>query len=151
MFTARRHAKRGSQRATLRVLASLALLAAVLLPALLGGVTYVWCAPLGRVQNTCCCHAAKAALRREAGESHRIVAAIEATCCENHRVDSLPPSLGALERGACVPPCPLVVVPAPELARERMASIEPCAHFLGHPPRAGPTAPLFALHCRYLN
>lgn len=151
MFSrARRAAKRRGLRGGLRVLASLALFVIVLLPAAFGGVNFVWCAPLGRVQSECCCRAARAAQLRELGESHCGGSKVDSGCCEGHRIDSMPPSLGAHGPDVSVPPCPLVALLPPELARQRTASNDPCAHFAGHPPRAGPTASLFALHCRYL-
>lgn len=133
------------------MLASFTLLVLVLIPAAFGGLSYVWCAPLGRVQSTCCCRAARAAYQREAGETRCVGSKIEVACCEGHRVDSLPPAVGSFDVGAWVPPCLPVAMPAPALPRERVAAMEePCAHLSGHPPRAGPTVPLFALHCRYV-
>lgn len=151
MSPARASVKRGGLRGALRTLLAFALLVAVLLPAALGGLSFVWCAPLRQVHRTCCCRAAQAALEQEAANGHRAASSVGAACCEGHRVDSLPPSHGAFEPGAWVPPPPLVRLPPPELPRDRLASIDPCAHPRAHPTRAGPAEPLFALHCRYLN
>lgn len=147
----RRPTKRRGLRAALHTLTALALLVTVLLPAAFGGLGFVWCAPLDRVHATCCCRAARAALRREAGPLPAVSSRVEAACCEGHRVDSLPPSLGAHAPDDTVPPCVPVALGPPGPVRERVVSIEePCAHFRAHLPRAGPTAPLFTLHCRYL-
>ena len=151
MLAARRPSRRESLRRGIGLLASLALLVLVLIPAAFGGLSYVWCAPLGRVQSACCCRAARAAFQRESGEARCVGSKIDAACCEGHRVDSLPPALASLDPGAWVPPCLSVALPAPASPCARVSAMEePGAHLRGHPPRAGPSTPLFALHCRYL-
>lgn len=129
-------------------MAFVGLLIAIVLPTLLGGLPFVWCVPLARVQLTCCCHAAHAEVRRESAHAP----AVDAACCEGRRVDAMPTSLAAMDLDVAVPPSVWVVAQGlPALPCERGAPIEPWEHLHPHPPRAGPGPPLFALHCRYLN
>ena len=131
----------------LRRLASVVALLAMVVPTLLGGLPFVWCAPMERAQLECCCPDDHV----EAASDAPPVSVSEAHCCEGRRVQSLPTSLPTLHVDAAVEPPRLVAAvspPAPTTASRVPEDV--ATRRRAHPPRAGPQPSLYARHCRYL-
>lgn len=118
-------------------------LLAVLVPAALGGLTYVWCAPMARALIHACCPAASHASR---GPS------VEAPCCEGQRVAPL-----AMFNADVAPPlwvgAALFVSLIALAVLYAVGSEAPPAWALGRAlrARAGPSPPLYLLHRSLLN
>ncbi len=137
----RRHATVETRLRRALVVALVAL--SVLIPAALGGLTYVWCAPMERaLLHTCC----------PASSHHTREAVIEQLCCEAQRVAPLASFSADSPPDLWVAPAPLVCLlalavlfavgseapPARTTMRARLA-------------RAGPSPPLYLLHRSLLN
>lgn len=113
----------------------------MLIPAALGGLTYVWCAPMARALMHTCCPAASHA-------SH--APSVEVPCCEGQRVAPL-----AMFNADVAPPLwvgAALFVQASSPSRCVRRRLEPPPWALGAlRARAGPSPPLYLLHRSLLN
>jgi hypothetical protein len=126
-----------------RALVVLLITLSVIVPAALGGLSYVWCAPMARALLRSCCPAA---------EQHHHGASIEQPCCESQRVAHLATFASHAPFDPWIGPAPLVCLLAlavlfavgsePPLARVRLRARQA---------RAGPAPPLYLLNRSLLN
>lgn len=115
----------------------------VLIPAVFGGLTYVWCAPMERaLLHTCC----------PASSHHGREASVEQLCCEAQRVAPLASFSMDAAPDLWVAPAPLVCL----LALAVLFAVgsdppPPWTRMRARLARAGPAPPLYLLHRALLN
>ncbi len=126
-----------------RALAVALLALPVIIPAALGGLTYVWCVPMERaLLHTCC----------SSSEGHAREPSFEQPCCEGQRVAPLASFSTHAPPMPWVAPPPLVCLLA--LAVVFAAGSEPPPAWARLRPRlarAGPSPPLYLLKRSLLN
>lgn len=119
---------------------------AVLVPAVIGGLPYVWCGPMAEAQLTCCCPSEGAH-----GENVRPTS-ITRECCVGRRVSGLDLASVRTQMAPAIDPPLVAIVPAIDelLAGLEAAAVANPARPAEDRARAGPSPPLFELHRAYL-
>lgn len=126
-----------------RALVVLLVTLSVFVPTALGGLSYVWCAPMARALLRSCCPSA---------EQHHGGPSIEQPCCESHRVAPLATFASHAPVDPWIGPAPMVCLLA--LAVLFAAGAAPPAtrvRLRARQARAGPAPPLYLMNRSLLN